>query len=204
MKGFCPLSLCNVPIEVVSNMIVNRLKRLLPTIVSLNQISFIPGRHITDVITCQELLYSLRYTKATCGGMILKLDLEKAYDRMEWAFIEETWRDVSLPIGLITAIMSILRSSSCRLIWNNECTDSIMQTRGLRQGDPLSPYLFILCMDRLSQWIHLKVAQDEWKPLQASRGGPRVSHLMFADDVLLFSKATTDQVDCICEALTKF
>lgn len=155
MRSFRPLSLCNVPLKVASKMIVHRLKGLLQTIITPNQSSFIPGRHITDnIVTCQELVHSLQYTKAECGGMIVKLDFEKAYDRMEWSFVEATLRDVPLPNTLITAIMSILHSRSCRLVWNGECTDVIKQTRGLRQGDPLSPYWFVLCMDRLSQWIN--------------------------------------------------
>lgn len=100
--------------------------------------------------------------------------------------------------------MSIFRNSSCCFHWNGECTDIIRPTRGLRQGDPLSPYLFALCMDRLSQWIHAKVLEGVWKPLQASKGGPRVSHLMFADDILLFSETLMEEVDCIQEGLRMF
>lgn len=171
MRSYRPLSLCNVPLKVASKMIVHRLKTLLKDIITPNQTSFIPDRHITDnIVTCQGLVHSVQYTKAGCGGMIVKLDFEKAYDRMEWSFVESTLRDVPLPDSLITAIMSILRSSSCQLVWNGECTDVIEQTRGLRQGDPLSLYLFVLCMDRLSQWINLQVAQGVWKPLQVSRG----------------------------------
>lgn len=59
-------------------------------------------------------------------------------------------------------------------------------------------------MDRLSQWINAKVHKDAWKPLQATREGIRVSHLMFADDIILFAEALTDQIDCIKEGLSKF
>lgn len=103
--------------------------------------------------------------------MILKLDLEKAYDRMGWSFIEEMLLDVSFPVSLINIVRDIICSSSCHILWNGECTDAIRPTRGLRQGDPLSRYLFVLCMDRLSQWIHLTVAEGVWKPIRASRGG---------------------------------
>lgn len=68
----------------------------------------------------------------------------------------------------------------------------------------MSLYLFVLCMDMLSQWINPKVAEGVWKPLQASRGAPRVSHLMFADDIIFFAQATTDQVDCIRDGLHQF
>lgn len=98
---------------------VNRLKLLKKDLITLNQTSFIPGRHIIDnIVTCQELVHSLKYTGVMNGGMIMKLDLEKAYDRLEWSFVEETLCDVALLSGLIHVIMSILRSSSCRLMWN--------------------------------------------------------------------------------------
>lgn len=81
IRGFRPISLCNVCVKVVSKMLVNRLKEIICDIVSLNQPSFIPGRQSVDnVIICQEVVHSMRYTTARKGGMILKLDLEKAYD----------------------------------------------------------------------------------------------------------------------------
>lgn len=118
--------------------------------------SFVPGRQrIDNVIICQEIMYTLRYTKANRGGLVIKLDLEKAYDSMEWKFIEETLWDVRLPNKLVAVIMK-LTSSSCRLL-NEEVTDVIKQTRGLRKGDPLSPYIFVLCMERLGHLFQNKV-----------------------------------------------
>lgn len=101
---------------------------------------------------------------------MIKLDMEKTYDRMEWAFVEENLRDASLPKKMISVIMKLIKKSSCRLFWNGEATDIIRPSRGLRQGDPLSPYIFVLCLQRLSQWIKGKVEQGVWRPLKASRG----------------------------------
>lgn len=172
IRNFRPISLCNTSIKLVNNMIINRLKQVLCDLISPAQASFIPGRQsINNVVTCQEVIHSLRHTKARKGGMVLKLDLEKAYDRMEWSFFEETLRDASLPTLMIDVIMMILQQSSCRLLWNGESSDKIRPPRGLRQGDPLSPYLFVLCMERLSQWISKKVEEGRWRPLQVSRGG---------------------------------
>lgn len=81
---------------------------------------------------------------------MLKSDLEKAYDRLEWAFVEETLIDASLPLSLLNVIMGLLRKSSCCLLRNGESTDLIMPSQGLRQDDPLSPYIFVLCLERLN------------------------------------------------------
>lgn len=83
LRSFRPISLCNVSMKIVSKMIVNRLKEVMQTIISPNQSSFAPGRQSLDnTIICQELLHSLKYTKASRGGTVLKLDMEKAYDRL--------------------------------------------------------------------------------------------------------------------------
>lgn len=178
IKDFRPIALCNVNIKLVNKVIADRVKVLLREMINANQSSFIPGRQSLDnVIICQEIIHSLRHTKARKEGMILELDMEKAYDRMEWSFVEETLRGINLPGSLVSMIMSLIRRSSCRLIWNGEATDSIKPTRGLRQGDPLSPYIFILCLERLSQWVHMMVRNGKWKPLKATRGGTGVSHL---------------------------
>lgn len=155
VTNFRPIALCNVCVKSVNKMIANRIKLILSELITANKTSFMPARQSMDnVIICQELIHSLRYTKGRKGGMIMKLDLEKTYDRIEWGSVEETLRDSELPAKLVSMIISLMQWSSCRLIWNREATDNIIPTRGLLQGDPLSPYIYILCVERLSQWIN--------------------------------------------------
>lgn len=94
-------------------MVVNRLKSLLGKVTSPRQAAFIPGcQSIDNIIICQEVSHSLKFTKARRGGIVVKLGLEKAYDRMEWPFIEDTLREASIPEKLVGVIMEILRKSS--------------------------------------------------------------------------------------------
>lgn len=119
--------------KLATKVIANRLKLLMDELVSPNQASFVPGRQSLDnYVICQELVHSLKYTKARSGGMILKVDLEKAYDMMEWTFVEDMLRDIALPTNVISVLMGLLRSSSCRLLFNGEVTERIKPTRGLR------------------------------------------------------------------------
>lgn len=112
IANFRPTALCNVCVKLVSKLIANRLKTILSELVTANQASFVSGRQSMDtIIICQELIRSLRYTKARRGGMIVKLDMEKAYDRMEWSFVKETLRDAGLPPKLVSVIISLIQLS---------------------------------------------------------------------------------------------
>lgn len=88
--------------------------------------------------------------KGKKGLMVIKLDLDKAYDKLKWDFMMDTLDDAGLPQSHSHLIMNCIRRGSCKLLWNGEVTDPIIPTRGLRQGDPLSPYLFVLCLERFS------------------------------------------------------
>ncbi|CAA7057594.1 unnamed protein product [Microthlaspi erraticum] len=90
------------------------------------------------------------------------------------------------------------------LLWNGEKTEPFKPLRGLRQGDPLSPYLFVLCMERLCHLIELAIDAKEWKPICLSRGGPKLSHICFADDLILFAEASVAQILVIRRILEKF
>lgn len=136
--------------------------------------------------------------------MVLKLDLVKEYDKSEWSFIQDTLQDVGQPSTFTSVIMTCVTSGYYRLLWNGEATDPILLGCGLRHGDPLSPYLFVVCMERLAQWIEIKKQAHTLRPIRASRGGLVFSNLFFADDMLLFSEATEDQAMLIRQGLELF
>ena len=101
----------------------------------------------------------------------------------------------NLSEDLIDIIMSYVSSVSASIMVNGEAIDPIYPLRGIRQGDPLFPYIFILCMDFLRQLIEEKCSMKEWQPIKASQGGPAFSHLLFANDVVLFAKM--DYANCV-------
>lgn len=90
------------------------------------------------------------------------------------------------------------------LLWNGEKSEPFKPLRGLRQGDPLSPYLFVLCMERLCHMIDVEVAKKTWKPISLSRGGPKVSHTCFTDDLILFAEASVAQIWVVRRVLEQF
>ena len=100
--------------------------------------------------------------------MAIKIDLEKAYDKLEWSFIRNMLLRINLPEDLIDLIMSCVSSVSTSILLNGAPLEPILLSRGIRQGYPLSLYLFILCIDFLSQLIEEKCSNKLWNQVKAS------------------------------------
>lgn len=132
----------------------------------------------------------------------LKLDLEKAYDHLEWPFIKESLEFSHVLPNLITLIMNIISSTCFHIKWNGAPLPEVIQSRGVHQGDPLSPYLSILCLERLSILLE-KAIWDRLIHLIGFRGQLRISHLFFAYDIFLFTKAKAKDCQRISQQLDK-
>ena len=153
----------------MTKIIVARLRPYLDKLISPMQTAFVPGRKgVDNVIIAQEIIHSLGKKRGRTGYMALKIDLEKAYDKLEWSFIRDMLIRINLPNDLIEIIMSCVTTVSTSILFNGEVLDPIFPSRGIRQGDPLSPYLFIICMDFLGQLIEEKCNMKMWQPIKAS------------------------------------
>ena len=190
LASFRPISLCNTIYKVVTKIIVKRLRPLLPNLISPLQIAFILGRMgLDNMIIAQELIHTMTLKKGRTGFMAIKIDLEKAYDRLEWHFIMDVLELYRLPPSLIKLIMSCVSSSSISVLLNGGKLEPFHPFRGIRQGDPLSPYLFIMCMEVLGFLISRRCEENLWDSIRASRGGQAFPHLFFADDFVIFCKS---------------
>ena len=157
-----------------------------------------------NFVIVQELVHSIGRTKGKNGLTAIKIDLEKAYDKIEWSFICEMLLRFKFPSKLIDLIMSCISSVSSTLLFNGGCLESFWPSRGIRQGDPLSPYLFIMCMEFLSHLIERKCENKSWTPIKTSRNGLPFSHLFFADDLVLFACANLENCQAIKDVLSEF
>ena len=184
---------------------MGRLRPYLDKLIGPCQSAFVPGRRgVDNAIIVQELIHTMGKAKGKGGYMALKIDLEKAYDKLEWSFIRDMLIRFNLPRNLIDLIMSCITSVSTSLLFNGGALEPFHPSRGIRQGDPLSPYIFIMCMDYLGQLIQERCDDKSWIPLKVSRRGPTFSHLFFADDLVLFAKANMENCLVIREVLDDF
>ncbi|KAL6129644.1 hypothetical protein ACLB2K_072993 [Fragaria x ananassa] len=191
VTDFRPISLCNVIYKLISKTIVNRMKAVLPEVISQYQSAFVLGRCIHDnVITAFEVIHSI---KAKLAGdvphCVLKLDISKAYDRVEWVFLQGVLQKLGFNAQWVDLIMRCVTSVSFSVLWNGEAVGRITPSRGLRQGDPLSPYLFLMVLEGLTGLFQKADREGLIHGVKAAAEASVISHLLFADDSLLFSRA---------------
>lgn len=205
LNNFRPISLCNSIYKVVTKIIVGCLRPFLDKLVSPNQTAFVLGRRgLDNFVVAQELIHSLEKKKGKVGFMAIKVDLVKAYDHLEWSFIRNILKAFRFPDDLIKQIMSYVSSTTISILLNGGKLSSFKPTRGIRQGDLLSLYLFILCMEYLGFLINESYRKKKWTPLKASKQNLGISHLFFADDLMLFAKANKAGAESIKKVLSQF
>ena len=190
-----PISLCTTIYKVIAKILANRLKGVLHCCICKNQSAFIPGRQIIDnILVSHEYLHYLNNKRQGKDGfMAVKLDMSKAYDRVEWSFLEAIMQKMGFQYRWINWIMECVRTVSYSFNINGEVKEYVIPTRGIRQGDPLSPYLFLLCSEGFSNLIRQAAQTRKISGMKISRQGPSITHLFFADDSLIFCKANKDQ-----------
>jgi hypothetical protein len=182
-------------LKIITKTIANRIKNILPEIVSPQQSAFLPGRLISDntLIAFETFHYLKQNQNKTKGYVGMKLDMAKAYDRLEWGFIEATLNTMGFPSNLVNSIMKCVTSVNFSILVNGQPSPKFNPNRGIRQGDPLSPYLFILCADVFSTMITNSQDLNLINGINIAQNAPKISHLFFADDSLIFCKAKKDE-----------
>lgn len=151
------------------------------SLVSPQQSAFAGGRMIQDnIIVAHEAFHFLKQKQGLGGkGIALKLDMNKAYDRVNWEFLSRVLRAFGFAESWVASIMTLVTTVSYNYQVNGFSSPKVTPKRGLRQGDPLSPYLFILIFDVLSRLITMAYLSNELQGIKLAESARALSHLFF-------------------------
>ncbi|XP_026420100.1 uncharacterized protein LOC113316084 [Papaver somniferum] len=136
--------------------------------------------------------------------MSIKLDLSKAFDRLEWSFIIVVFEKLGFSDDWCQLVFQYISTVSYSVLVNGSPSESFLPSRGIRQGDCLSPYIFILCMEVLSQLLSKAEDENLIRGFRFRQNSPSISHLFFADDCMLFCKASVTYAKNIIKVINVF
>lgn len=206
VSDYRPIALCNTHYKIIAKILSKRLQPLLHSIISPSQSAFIPGRAISDnVLITHEILHYLRVSGARKHvSMAVKTDMSKAYDRIEWNFLRAVLNRFGFHETWILWLMECVSSVSYYFLINGGPQGRVIPSRGLRQGDPLSPYLFILCTEVLSGLCQQALRNGTLPGVKVARNCPPINHLLFADDTMFFSKSSSSSCAALTSILSRY
>jgi hypothetical protein len=191
LKDFRPISLVSGIYKIIAKVLANRLRRVVDKIISKPQNAFVKGRQILDSVLLANECVDSRINSGT-PGVICKLDIEKAYDHVNWGFLLYMLRRCGFGEKWCSWISHCISSARFSVLVNGTPAGFFSSSRGLRQGDPLSPLLFVIVMEALSKMLTVTVNRGLLSGFSVGSRlseGLNISHLLFADDTLIFCGA---------------
>ncbi|KAL4586081.1 hypothetical protein LXL04_010712 [Taraxacum kok-saghyz] len=182
LRDFRPINLLGCMYKTVSKVLTLRLKAVMHKLVGREQSAYIAGRSILDgPLIINELITWAKKVKRK--ALIFKVDFDKAFDSINWGFLDSVLEQMEFSRKWRGWINGCLSSGRGSVIVNGSATNEFDFKRGVRQGDPLAPFLFILAMEGLSLTMREACEQHRFQGISTPNGGPMLSHLMYADDV---------------------
>jgi hypothetical protein len=188
IKHYRPICLLGVDYKWFTKVLTKRLTRVAESVISTTQTTFIPGRNILEgVVVLHETLHEIRKIKKR--GVIMKLDFEKEYDKVQWSFLFEVLERKEFPEKWIQWIKQVVSGGRVGINLNGEPGEFFGTHKGLRQGGPLSPLLFNLVVDALTSILRKGSQEGLIKGLIPELVDGGLTHLQYADDIIIFLEA---------------
>ncbi|XP_021996129.1 uncharacterized protein LOC110893325 [Helianthus annuus] len=204
VTDYRPIACCNVLYKCISKIVADRIKGALNDIVSINQSAFVPGRRISDnILLTQELMHNY-HRNVGPPRCAFKVDIQKAYDTVDWRFLKSVLLGFGFNERMVAWIMVCISTASFSMCVNGSVHGFFPGKRGLRQGDPISPYLFTLVMEVLTAILHHAVRIDSSFKFHNKCEKQQIINLCFADDLFLFARGEVNSARCIMSSLSKF
>ncbi|GKB37953.1 RNA-directed DNA polymerase, eukaryota [Tanacetum coccineum] len=197
LNDFRPISLVGCQYKIIGKILASRLSNVMEDIISPEQSAFVKGRQIMDgPIILNEIVSWCKSKKEQT--LLFKVDFQKAFDSVRWDHLDDILGKFGFGHKWRGWIKGCLSSSKASVLVNGAPTDEFMFHRGLRQGDPLSPFLFILVMESLHISFQRLIDQGMFAPLTIGNGNQVViSHLFYADDAIFIGKWTRENVNAL-------
>eukprot|EP00253_Pinus_taeda_P022843 PITA_22843 len=203
-EDFRPISLCNCIYKIIPKVIALRIAPILSRNISMEQFGFLNGRQIHEAIgVAQEVTHSIKLKKKK--GVVLKIDLSKAYDRISWLYLRMLLTHIGFSYPFVSWIMGCITNVSFVVLVNGGASSFFNSQRGLRQGCPLSPLLFLLVAEGLSRLIHKARSEEKVKGIEVAIN-LYITHLLFVDDILIFTNGSHSELKefkCIFDLFLK-
>ena len=205
VSKFRPISLCNVVYKLVTKVLVSRLKPILPSIVSATQGAFTQGWLISNnILITFEVLHAMRHDSSVAGSMAVKMDMSKAFDRVERPFLARTMLKMGFRTEWLDLVMRCVKSALFSFLVNGSPSGYVLPSKGIRQGDPISPYLFLFCSEGLIGLLTKAVECASLRGYRLCAQTPIISHLLFINDIIIFCGADNDQASVLKHILVKY
>nr|CCA66178.1 hypothetical protein [Beta vulgaris subsp. vulgaris] len=202
-KDYRPISMVGCLYKIIAKVMAKRLQKIMSSLIGPLQSSYIEGRQILDgALVAGEVIDSCK--KSGVEAILFKLDFHKAYDSVSWSFLKWILMQMRFPEQWCQWIMTCVTTASASILVNGSPSTPFKLKRGLRQGDPLSPFLFVLIGEALNQVILKATNMGLWSGVEVCRNGLKITHLQYADDTLVFSDARLESLKNIKMALILF
>jgi len=203
LNKFKPISLVGCVYNILSKILANILKKVLPSVIDVNQSAFLGGRRMLDnILVANETVDYLKNEKKS--GVLVKVEFEKACDSVNWKFLYYMLGRLGFNVKWINWIKACLESASVSILVNGSPTEEFKPKRGLRQGDPLAPFLFIIVVEGLSGLMREAKSASMFKGVEVGSQRVQVNLLQFADDTFFFCNPSYHNVLVIKAILRSF
>nr|XP_016444849.1 PREDICTED: uncharacterized protein LOC107770100 [Nicotiana tabacum] len=200
-----PISLSNFSNKVISRVVHERLVKFLPSVISEEHSGFVKGRNIVEnILLTQEIVTDIRLRTKAGPNVILKLDMTKAYDRLSWLFLTKVLRKMGFIERLIGIVFGLVSNNWYSILTNGQAHGFFKSSRGVKQGDLISPTLFILAAEALSRGLNALHTHLYFCEFGMPKWSPKINHLAYANEMIIFSSSDETSLMLIMQVLNTY